>query len=186
MVDNVETYVVFAYSTPMSRFFEMVDIDTGEVIWEFRQDDLENAIKEGFETLEGFYSLHYQTMPSGAKHCFVVDQFSKKYVDAGWLKPEKKEYKRGGRKTRVTIDMDKIAPLPKEERMAVVDLAAYIRKDGSLGTKGGRKVSERMAINILNGGDSCGYDIWNSLKDKGIVKIEDGKIFINNKYVFRG
>lgn len=167
-----------------STIYRVLDIETGEVLFEREEENINKAFSGGLETVSGYMTVRRQIMADG-RECRTVE-CNGDILCVGWNKPLKTR-KRGGKKSYVKLYPDKIATLKDEVINGLIKLAPFIMPDGTLKDRKRRRyLSKTQALAALGFGRDKNRRLWQAMIDSGVLFIADGIIHIDREYLARG
>lgn len=166
-----------------STIYRVVDIDTGEVVFEREEDDANKLFTNGFEASKAYVTIRRQRLNDG-RECTSVEQ-NGEIICVAWDKPYKR--RRGGKKSYVKVYPDVILGLKEEVTIALLRLSPYIMVDGTLkDIKRRRYLSKSQALAALGYGRDKAQRIWREMIDGEILTYADHIIRLNRQYIARG
>lgn len=170
--------------TPYRTTIEVIDPDSGEVLFSKREDDIKAAFAAGemFATAE-LTVVRDITEEGGEMRSVCLGD---EVVCGGWR--NKRYRKRGGKKSYVKIYPERINELPNKMALAVIRLAPFVRVDGYLNgpsnKRRAKKAEDLFAIWGLS--SSAGYEMLAALRERSLIVKDDGGFNLDKKLMGRG
>lgn len=170
--------------TPYRTTIEVIDPDSGEILFSKREDDIKAAFAAGemFATAELTVVRDITEYGGEMRSVRIGDEV----VCGGWN--NKQIRRRGGKKSYVKIFPDKFNELPDKMALALIRLAPFVRVDGYLnGPSNKRRANKAEDLFAIWGlAPSAGYEMLAALKERQIIVKDDGGFSLDKKTIGRG
>lgn len=163
-----------------TKLYRVTDVETGDVLFDRMEQDIEKAFANGKQTAWAYMSLHKEEAESGAE-MVTFRQEDGAFCRAVWNKPQKKTSRRWRRWTYFR----EVAKLPEEQQIAVIKILPYVKRDGTIVTDRGRAMDAQAIRGLFFMGKNKANRVWNGLLENGVLEPKEKGWMIAEKYCQR-